>query len=141
VQAVALACGPARASNWTEFLRAQADGIIACDFFTVETARLRTLYVLVFIELGGRGIHLSASTAQPDAAWVTQHSRNLQLDLDARGLHVRFLIRDRDTKFSRSFDEVFRSEGARVIVTPIGAPNANAHAERVIETIWAECLD
>ena len=127
--------------SWTEFLRAQAGGIIACDFFTVETAWLRTLYVLAFIELGSRRIHLSPATAHPDSAWVTQQARNLALDLDARASSVRFFIRDRDTKFSRSFDQVIRSEGARVIVTPVQAPNANAHAERVIETIRAECLD
>ena len=118
-----------------------ADGIIACDFFTVETAWLRTLYVLVFIELGSRQICFSPSTAHPDAAWVTQPARNLALDLDARARPVRFLIRDRDTKFCRGFDEVVRSEGAWVIVTPIRAPNANAYAERVIATIRAECLD
>jgi transposase InsO family protein len=127
--------------TWSQFLRAQAGAIIACDFFTVETAWLRTLYVLVFIELGSRRIHVSPSTAHPDAAWVTQQARNLVMDLDARASPVRFLIRDRDAKFSRGFDEVVRSEGARVIVTPIQVPNANAHAERVIETIRAECLD
>jgi putative transposase len=95
----------------------------------------------VFIELGSRRIHLSPATARPDSAWVTQQARNLALDLDARASPLRFLIRDRDAKFSRSFDEVIRSEGARVIVTPIQAPNASAHAERVIETIRAECLD
>jgi hypothetical protein len=100
-----------------------------------------SLYVLAFIELGSRRIHLNVSTAHPDSAWVTQHARNLTVNLDDRSLAVRFLIRDRDTKFSRSFDQVIRSEGARVIVTPIQAPNANAHAERVIETIRAECLD
>ena len=84
---------------------------------------------------------MSPATAHPDSAWVTQQARNLALDLDARASPVRFLIRDRDTKFSRSFDEVVRSEGARLIVTPIQAPNANAHAERAIETIRAECLD
>ena len=127
--------------SWTEFLRAQAGGIIACDFFTVETAWLRTLYVLACIELGSRRVHLSPSTAHPDSAWVTQQARNLALGLDDRSTALRFLIRDRDTKFSRSFDEVFRSEGARVILTPIRAPNANAYVERVIETIRAECLD
>jgi len=111
--------------SWTEFLRAQADGIIACDFFTVETAWLRTLYVLAFIELGSRRIHLSPSTAHPDTAWVTQQARNLVLELDEDARPLRFLIRDRDAKFSPAFDEVFRSEGARVIVTPIRAPNAN----------------
>jgi putative transposase len=129
--------------TWTEFLRAQAGGIIACDFFTVETAWLRTLYVLVFIELRSRRIHVSPSTAHPDSAWVTQQARNLALDLEARASSIRFFIHDRDTKFSRAFDQVIRSEGARVIVTPIQAPNANAnaHAERVIETIRGECLD
>jgi hypothetical protein len=127
--------------TWSQFLQAQAAGIIACDFFTVETAWLRTLYVLVFIELGSRRIHLSPSTVHPDSAWVTQQARNLALGLDARSSHVRFLVRDRDTKFSGPFDAVLRSEGIRVIRTPVRAPNANAYAERVIETIRAECLD
>lgn len=127
--------------TWTAFLQAQAQGIIACDFFTVETAWLRTLYVLVFIELGSRRIHVSPSTDHPDSAWVTQQARNLVMDLDARASPVRFLIRDRDAKFSGPFDAVLRSEGMRVIRTPIRAPNANAHAERVIETVRAECLD
>src|SRR5664280_2447338 len=126
--------------TWTEFLRAQAGGIIACDFFTVEPAWLRTLYVLVFIELGSRRIHLSPSTAHPDSAWVTQQARNLVMDLDGHSPAIRFLIRDRDTKFCRPFDTVLRSEGMRVIRTPFRAPNANAHAERVIETMRAECL-
>jgi len=120
--------------SWTEFLRAEANGIVACDFFTVETAWLRTLYVLLFIELGSRRIHLSSSTAHPDSAWVTQQARNLALDLETRARPIRFLIRDRDTKFTKAFDAVVLSEGARVILTPIRAPNANAYAERVIET-------
>ena len=95
--------------TWTEFLRAQADGVIACDFFTVETPWLRTPYVLVFIALGSRRIHVSPSTAHPDSAWVTQQARNLAIDLDGRSPAIRFLIRDRDTKFSRSFDTVPRS--------------------------------
>jgi putative transposase len=127
--------------SWTEFLRAQAQGVIACDFFTVENAWLRTLYVLLFIELGSRRIHLSASTVHPDAAWVTQQARNIAMDLDGRSPAIRFLIHDRDTKFVGPFDEVFRSDGAKVILTPVRAPNANAYAERVIETVRAECLD
>jgi hypothetical protein len=127
--------------SWTEFLRAQASGIMACDFFTVETAWLRTLYVLVFIELGSRRIHLSPATAHPDSAWVTQQARNLAIDLDGHLPAIRFLIRDRDAKFSVPFDTVLRSEGIRIIRTPIRAPNANAYPERVIETIRAECLD
>jgi hypothetical protein len=133
---------PRRAGpTWTEFLRAQAEGIISCDFFSVETAWLRTLYILVFIELGSRRIHVCPSTVHPDSAWVAQQARNLALGLDVRRTPARFLIRDRDAKFTGLFDTVLRSEGMRVIRTPIQAPNANAHAERVIETIRAECLD
>jgi hypothetical protein len=127
--------------TWSQFLRAQAHGIIACDFFTVETAWLRTLYVLVFIELGSRQIHLSPAPEHPDSAWVTPQARNLALDLDARASPVRFFIRDRDAKFSVPFDAVLRSESMRVIRTPGRAPNANACAERVIETMRAKCLD
>jgi len=95
----------------------------------------------VFIELGSRRIHLSPATAHPDSAWVTQQARNLAMALDNRANPIRFIIRDRDAKFSRSIDAVLRSEGMRVIRTPVRAPYANAHAERVIETIRAECLD
>jgi putative transposase len=84
---------------------------------------------------------VSPATAHPDSAWVTQQARNLALGLDARTNPARFLIRDRDAKFTGPFDEVLRSEGMRVIRTPVRAPNANAYAERVIETIRAECLD
>jgi putative transposase len=133
---------PRRAGpTWSEFLRAQAAGIIATDFFTVETAWLKTLYVLVFIELHTRRVHVTGSTSHPDSAWVTQQGRNLAMDLSDSPITVRFLIHDRDTKFSGAFDEVFRSEGADVILTPIRAPNANAHAERWIETARGECLD
>jgi putative transposase len=95
----------------------------------------------VFIELGSRRIHLSPATAHPNSAWVTQQARNLVMDLDGRAPRVRFLVRDRDSKYSRSFDAVLRSEGMQVIRTPFRAPNANAHAERVIETMRAEFLD
>jgi putative transposase len=133
---------PRRAGpTWAEFLRAQARGIIACDFFAVETAWLRTLYVLVAIELGSRRIHVSPATAHPDAAGVTQQARNLTMILDGRSPAIRFLIRDRDAKFTGLFDAVLRWEGVRVIRTPVQAPNANAYAERVIETLRAECLD
>jgi len=91
----------------------------------------------VFIELGSRKIHLSPATAHPDSAWVTQQARNLALNLDGRPSPLRC----RDAKFTGMFDTVLRSEGMRVIRTPVRAPNANAHAERVIETLRAECLD
>jgi putative transposase len=128
-------------TTWPAFLRQQAAVIVACDFFTVETVWLRRLYVLFFIELDSRQVHLAGVTANPNAAWVTQQARNLLLGLEERGRRTRFLIRDRDAKFCRGFDDVFRSEGAQVLVTPVQAPNANAYAERWIRTVRAECLD
>ncbi len=128
-------------STWRAFLRQQAAGILACDFLTVDTIWLQWLYVLFFIGLDTRQVHLAGVTAHPDGAWITQQARNLLLVLEERGRRVRFLVRDRDAKFTRGFDDVFRSESAGVVVTPVQAPNANAFAERWIRTIRAECLD
>jgi transposase InsO family protein len=133
---------PRRAArSWRAFLRQQAAGIMACDFFTVDTVWLRRLYVLFFIELDTRRVHLAGVTANPDGPWAAQQARNLLFVIAERGRQLRFLIRDRDAKFSRSFDDVIRSEGADVLITPVQAPNANAHAERWIRTVRAECLD
>jgi putative transposase len=125
--------------SWREFLRQQAASVLACDFFTVETISLRRYYVLFFIELGSRRVHLAGCTTNPTGAWVTQQARNLSFT----GLleRTRFLIHDRDSKFTAAFDEVFRSEGIKVIQTPIRAPQANAYAERFVRTVRAECLD
>ncbi len=128
------------ATTWRAFLRQQAAGIVACDFFTVETVWLRRLYVLFFIELDTRRVHLAGVTANPAGTWVAQQARNLLLELGERR-RVRFVLRDRDAKFCRAFDEVFRSEDAEVVLTPVQAPNANAFAERWIGTVRAECLD
>jgi len=132
---------PRRGPTWRQFLKAQASGILACDFFTVETAFLKTLYVLFFIEIGTRRVHVTVSTTNPDSSFVTQQARNLAMSLAEDGTQIGFLIRDRDAKYPRSFDDVFASEGIRVTRTPIRAPNANAFAERWIETLRAECLD
>jgi putative transposase len=127
--------------SWTQFLRAQAEGVVACDFFTVETIRLKTLYVLFFIHLSSRRVVLAGVTANPDSGWVTQQARNVAMDLNDQDFAVRILLRDHDAKFTASFDEVFCSEAAEVIRTPIRAPKANAYAERWVQTVRAECLD
>jgi transposase InsO family protein len=113
--------------------------MLACDFFTVETLSLRRFYVLFFIELESRRVHLAGCTTNPTGAWVTQQARNLSFT----GIFepTRFLIHDRDSKFSGAFEEVFRSERVTVIQTPIRAPQANAYAERFVRTVRAECLD
>jgi putative transposase len=136
--------GPAPRRNgptWSQFLRAQARGILACDFFTVETIRCKSLYALFFIELGSRRVHLARVSAHPNSAWVTQQARNLAMTTEDAAATARFLIHDRDAKFSGPFDEVFRTQGTEVILTPIRAPKANSYAERWVETVRAECLD
>jgi putative transposase len=102
---------------------------------------LQRLYVLVFIRIGTRRIEYVASTSNPDGAWMLQQARNLLMDLDTRGRRPRFVIHDRDAKFSRAFDAVFHGEGIRVIPTPTQAPNANAHIERWVGSVRRECLD
>jgi putative transposase len=134
---------PRRSSEtWRQFLRAQASGIVACDFFTVDTVLFRRLYVLVFIELATRQVHLAGITTNPTGERATQQARNIiETFVVDRTEPIRFLIHDRDSKFTASFDEVFRSEGIRTIRTPVRAPRANAFIERWIGTARRECLD
>jgi len=127
------------AVSWPAFLRRQAASMLACDFFTVETATLRRLYVLFFIELGSRRVHFACCTPNPSGAWVVQQARNLSFTNVLE--RTRFLIHDRDSKFTAAFDELFRSEGIRVIRTPVETPQANAYAERFVCTVRNECLD
>jgi transposase InsO family protein len=127
-------------SSWREFLRAQAASVLACDFLTVETVFLQRIYVLFFISLATRRIEYVSCSSNPDWRWVAQQARNLVMQLGDKH-PFRFLIHDRDSKFSHAFDEVFRTEGFKVIRTPVQAPNANAFAERWVRTVRSDCLD
>ncbi len=123
--------------TWIEFLRAQAPGIVACDLFTVDTIGLRRLYLLFFIDLDRRWVWLAGVTG----GWVTQAARNLPATVADDHNQIKFLVRDRDSKFVANFDEVIGAQHARVIRTPIQAPRANADPERWVRTVRTECLD
>ena len=132
---------PRRTTTWREFIRAQASHIVATDFFSVDTVLLKRLYVLFFIDIGRRRVWITGVTAHPNARWVTQQARNVAGDIADTEIDIKFLVRDRDTKYVANFDEVFRSEGAQILKTPFRTPNANAHAERFVRTVRSECLD
>lgn len=118
---------PRRGIAWSEFLKSQAKGALACDFFTVTTVWLRTIHVLFFIEIGSRKVHVIGCTAHPNGGWVTQQARNLMMGLN-EDVPFDLIIHDRDAKFSGSFDEVFRGQSIKPIRTPVRAPKANAFA-------------
>jgi putative transposase len=130
-----------RATSWRDFIKSHKEQLLACDFSTVETVFLRTLYALFFIEIGTRRVHLAGCTAHPTAAWVAQQARNFAWSLREAGAPPRFLIRDRDAKFPPAFDAVFATEGVESVRTPYRTPTANAFAERWVRSVRAECLD
>ena len=127
--------------TWRQFLTAQAAGILAVDFLHADTVLLKRLYVLVFIEHDNRRMHLGGVTANPTSGWTVQQARNLALTLDGRFADIRFLIRDRGSNFTRSFDAVFEATGVRILRTAVQAPRMNATCERLVGTLRRELLD
>ena len=127
--------------TWRQFLHTQAAGILAADFLHVDTVSLTRLYVLVFIEHGTRRMHIGGITAHPTGEWTVQQARNLALDLGERFGDFRFLIRDRGSNFTTSFDAVFQATGTTIVRTAVQAPRMNAICERLIGTLRRELLD
>jgi putative transposase len=127
--------------GWPEFLRSQAQGILALDFFTADLLNGAKIYVLAAIELGTRRVRVLGATEHPVQAWVVQQARNLLMDLEDAGTRVKFVLHDRDASFTLSFDAVFAAESIRILAGPPQAPKANAICERIAGTLRRELFD
>ena len=129
--------------SWRRFLAQHRDQLLACDFFTVETLFLKTVYVLFFIELGTRRVHVAGCTTSPTAAWVTQQARHLSWQIQDAALPVRYVIHDRDSKFVPAFDTVFASEGGGSSARPTGprtpTPWRSAGSAPRARSAWTTC--
>ncbi|MFJ2269901.1 integrase core domain-containing protein [Streptomyces sp. NPDC087849] len=142
LHAAGIAPAPRRSGpTWRDFLTAQAQGILAADFFHADTAWGKRLYAMAFIEHGTRRLHITGVTAHPTAQWAVQQARNIAADLGERGAGPRFLLRDGDSKYTDAFDAVFTAQDTEVLLSAPRAPRMNAHCERVIGTIRREALD
>jgi putative transposase len=127
--------------TWRQFLTSQAKAVLAVDFLHVDTILLRRIYVLIAVEHGSRRVHLVGVSAHPTGAWTTQAGRNLMMDLADRVSTIKFLLRDRDSRFTRAFDAVFAADDIQILTSPPAAPRANAICERLIGTLRRELLD